>query len=224
MNPDDFDTLLFDLDGTLVDTAADLLGTLDDLRAERGLAPMAHSLPPALAARGGRGILAAGFPHALATELEALLPEYLARYALRIARHSRPYPGVESMLDAAHQRGWKLGIVTNKPEQLAKQLLQALGWEHRFGALIGGDTLAVRKPAPEPVIEACRRLGSTAPRALMIGDDARDIEAGRAAGCQRLIACAYGYVEMPEAMADWGAHLIVDSSLALAELLSAQRP
>ena len=118
--------VLFDLDGTLIDTAADLLGTLDDVRAELGLPPCAAALPPAVAARGGRGILALGFP-ADPLAVERLLPRYLELYARRLARLSRPYAGIESMLDALAARGVLLAIVTNKPQALAAALLEQIG-------------------------------------------------------------------------------------------------
>ena len=144
--------ILFDLDGTLVDTAADLLGTLDDVRAELGLAPCAAGLPAAVAARGGRGILNLGFPDD-ASAADRLLPRYLQLYAARLARSSRPYPGVIALLDRLHANGIAAGIVTNKPQRLARQLLDELGWSARIAVLVGGDTLSVRKPAPEPVLE-----------------------------------------------------------------------
>lgn len=200
--------VLFDLDGTLIDTAADLLGTLDDVRAELGLPPCAAALPPAVAARGGRGILALGFP-ADPLAVERLLPRYLALYARRLARLSRPYAGIESMLDALAARGVLLAIVTNKPQALAAALLEQIGWSVRFPVLVGGDTLAVRKPAPEPVWHACAALGIAPAQAAMVGDDERDIQAGRAAGCGATLAAAYGYLEPGASAGDWAADAVV---------------
>ena len=211
--------VLFDLDGTLIDTAADLLGTLDDLRAELDLAPCAANLPPAVAARGGRGILALGFPGD--PELvERLLPRYLQRYAQRLSKLSRPYAGVLEMLDELDARGVKYAIVSNKPEKLARQLLIELGWSERFVVLVGGDTLSVRKPAAEPVLHACAALGVTPNDAVMVGDDERDVLAGRAAGCHFTIAAAYGYLEEPQQVAHWGADRIVNSAPELAAVLA----
>ncbi len=202
--------VLFDLDGTLIDTAADLLGTLDDVRAELGLAPCAAGLSPAVAARGGRGILALGFaddPGAV----ERLLPRYLEIYATRLTRGSRPYAGVDELLSALAARGIASAIVSNKPEALARRLLEQLGWSQRFAALVGGDTLALRKPSPEPVWHACSALGVAPAHTAMVGDDRRDIEAGRAAGCALTVAAAYGYLEEPEQVHGWGADRIVDA-------------
>lgn len=213
--------ILFDLDGTLVDTAADLLGTLDDVRAELGLAPCAAGLPAAVAARGGRGILNLGFPDD-ASAADRLLPRYLQLYAARLARSSRPYPGVIALLDRLHANGIAAGIVTNKPQRLARQLLDELGWSARIAVLVGGDTLSVRKPAPEPVLHACAALGVSPAQAAMVGDDQRDIAAGRAAGCGVTIAAAYGYLEAPEQVDDWGADHIVYQAADLAPLLFAR--
>ena len=257
--------VLFDLDGTLIDTAGDLLGALDDLRAELGLAACAATLPPAVAARGGRGIISLGFPED-PQAADRYLPRYLELYRLRIAKLSRPYAGIESMLQALHERGIALGIVTNKPEGLARDLLAELSWECRSqesgapaplpreggapaplmfaeparspsgpeppsrrlalpGAhalvLVGGDTLPVRKPAPDPIWLACKLLDVDPVRSIMVGDDRRDIASGRAAGCALSIAVSYGYIENPAELASWKADHIVDTPEALAELLLA---
>lgn len=212
--------VLFDLDGTLIDTAADLLGTLDDVRAELGLPPSAHALPAAVAARGGRGILSLGFPDDPGAA-DRLLPRYLEIYGARLARCSRPYPGVDALLTLLAGRGIASGIVTNKPEALARRLLDELGWSGRFAVLVGGDTLAVRKPAPEPVWHACTTLGLAPRQTAMVGDDLRDIAAGRAAGCALTIAAAYGYLERPDEVHAWGADAIAAAPSALAAVLDA---
>lgn len=213
--------VLFDLDGTLVDTAADLLGTLDDVRAELGLPACASALPAAVAARGGRGILSLGFPDD-PTAADRLLPRYLEIYATRLARCSRPYAGVDELLHLLADRGIACGIVTNKPELLARRLLDELGWSKRFAVLVGGDTLAVRKPAPEPVWHACAVLELSPQQTAMVGDDLRDVAAGRAAGCAFTVAAAYGYLEQPDTVNDWGADCIAVDPAALTAALLAQ--
>ena len=223
--------VLFDLDGTLVDTAEDLLGALDDLRAQLGLPPCADSLPPAIAARGGRGIIALGFPDD-AGAAERYLASYLRLYQARIAQLSRPYPGIEELLAMLEQRGIAVGIVTNKPEALARELLTALGWHERapgtdlaggsatqFGVLVGGDTLPVRKPAPDPIWEACKLLGVDPASSIMVGDDLRDIASARAAGCAHSIAVSYGYIEDPRAIGAWGADSVVATPAQLSSRL-----
>lgn len=215
--------LLFDLDGTLVDTSADLLGALDDLRAELGLPGCSGKLPPSMAARGGRGILALGFPDQ-PDAAERWLGDYLRCYAARIARLSRPYPGVVDMLDALAEAGLPIGLVTNKPIGLTWQLLDALGWRERFAVVVGGDSLAQRKPAPDPILHACAELGVPAEASIMVGDDVRDIEAARAAGCAHAFAVRYGYIEDPDALPAWGADAVFDDVTALqAGLLAASR-
>jgi N-acetyl-D-muramate 6-phosphate phosphatase len=150
--------VLFDLDGTLVDTAPDLIGALDEVRADAGLPPIGDSLPAAVAARGGRGLLALGFPDDPDAP-ERLLPDYLRRYRARLLRASKPYPGIEALLDELAGGGVAIAVVTNKPEGLARELIDGLGWQQRFGALVGGDTLSVRKPDPAPVLHALAQMG-----------------------------------------------------------------
>jgi len=255
------EAVLFDLDGTLIDTAGDLLGALDDLRAELGLAACADQLPPVVAARGGRGIIALGFPED-GSAADRYLPRYLELYRLRIAMLSRPYAGIEALLDTLHQRGIALAIVTNKPEALARELLDELGWvcadrptqsplwvggaptplhsarpaaaftgapnrlstrsgcpETPIFELVGGDTLALRKPAPDPIWQACKWLGVSPQMSIMVGDDRRDIESGRAAGCALNIAVSYGYIEDRTELPGWKADHTVDSPKSLADLL-----
>jgi N-acetyl-D-muramate 6-phosphate phosphatase len=210
--------VLFDLDGTLIDTAADLIGALDDVRADLNLPPCAETLSPAVAARGGRGLLTLGFPDD-PFAVERLLPRYLELYAKRLARLSRPYAGVAEALYQLQAAGIAAAIVTNKPEALARQLLDQLGWSARFEALVGGDTLDRRKPHPDPIWHACQALGVAVEDTVMVGDDERDIAAGRTAGCAMTVAAAYGYLEQPELITAWGADYIVDRPAALASML-----
>ncbi len=210
--------VLFDLDGTLIDTAADLIGTLDDVRAELGLAPCTAELPPAVAARGGRGLLTLGFP-GQPELVERLLPRYLQIYAGRLSQLSRPYAGIAQALEQLQMAGIPAAIVTNKPEALARQLLAELGWTRRFAALVGGDTLDRRKPHPEPIWHVCQALQLKPAQTIMVGDDERDIAAGRAAGCALNIATAYGYLEAPDQVGSWGADQIVDDPTQLGAAL-----
>lgn len=216
--PTGLSAVLFDLDGTLVDTAPDLIGALDEVRAGAGLPPMGDQLPPAVAARGGRGLLALGFPDDPAAA-EQRLPEYLRCYRARLLRASRPYPGIERLLDELAGRGLALAVVTNKPEGLARELIAGLGWQQRFGALIGGDTLDVRKPDPAPVLHALARMGHEPGRAAMVGDDRRDIEAGRHAACRLTLAVAYGYIEATDSPSHWGADAVLADVPALRRTL-----
>jgi phosphoglycolate phosphatase len=206
--PSGLAAVLFDLDGTLVDTAPDLIGALDEMRADAGLPMLGASLPAALAARGGRGLLALGFPDDPDAP-ERLLPEYLRRYRARLLRASMPYPGIEALLDELAGRGVALAVVTNKPETLARELIEGLGWQDRFRALVGGDTLPVRKPDPAPLLHALAQLGCAPALAAMVGDDRRDIEAGERAACGLRLAVGYGYIEATDCASRWGAHAVL---------------
>lgn len=214
--------VLYDLDGTLIDTAADLIGTLDDVRIELGLPPCTPALPPAVAARGGRGLLNLSFPDD-PDQVERLLPRYLQLYAARLSRLSRPYAGVAAALDQMQAAGIAAAIVTNKPEHLARQLLDELGWSARIAALVGGDTLDRRKPYPDPIWHVCTAIGVSVHHTIMVGDDERDIAAGRAAGCALTIATSYGYLEHPEQVISWGADMIVTKPTQLVAVLNTCR-
>jgi len=204
----DVAAVLFDLDGTLVDTAPDLVATVVWLRARHGLAPIDVGGLGELASRGALALIEAGFSDRTDLDRSGLRAQFLDYYAGHLWQHSRIYPGVEALLDGLQSRGLKLGVVTNKPGALANSVIRAAGWEGRFACLIGGDALAHSKPHPAPVLEACRRLGVAASDAWMVGDDRRDIEAGRRAGSGTM-AAAWGYLA-GENPSSWAADLVVE--------------
>jgi phosphoglycolate phosphatase len=146
-----------------------------------------------------------------------LKARYLELYVEFIACESKVFEGINSLLERLKREQMPWGIVTNKPQAMSQSLLAALKLSP--GVLIGGDTLSVNKPHPEPVLAACRALGVAPNLAVMIGDDRRDIEAGRAAGCAT-VACAYGYVESAQEAASWGADVCLNESTALDALLA----
>lgn len=183
---------LFDLDGTLLDSALDMLATANRLRGERGIAPMALAELRPHVSKGARAMLAAAFPQIAQAEREAMVAEFLAVYQQELGRHSRLFDGVEAMLTALERHGAVWGIVTNKPEYLARQILPQLGWESRCAVLIGGDTLAEKKPHPLPLQVAAERIGIAIAECVYVGDDERDIVAARAAGMPS-IAALWGY-------------------------------
>lgn len=202
MNAGPFPALvLFDLDGTLVDSAPDFRATLDVLRAERGEPPMALAALRPHVSKGARAMLAASFPHVPADEREALIPRFLAIYEQELARHGGAFDGIEALLHAIEASGSRWGIVTNKPEYLARLLLPRLGWESRCAVLLGGDSLPVRKPHPEPLLHAARALDVASAACAYVGDDERDIVAARAAA-------------MPSVVALWGYRLDEDDPVA----------
>jgi phosphoglycolate phosphatase len=178
---------VFDLDGTLADTSADLIAAANAALAEAGFgAPLDAAADRAFAFAGGRAMLRAGMERAAgawqAPQVEAAYPRLLAFYAEAIDRHTRPYPGVEAALDALAAAGWGLGVCTNKPAALAETLLLRLGLRGRFRAMLGADSIAVRKPDPLHLIETIARAGGRPERAALVGDTATDRAAARAAG------------------------------------------
>ncbi len=201
---------LFDLDGTLLDSAPDFLATVNRMRASRGISPMRlESLRP-FVSRGSRAMLGAAFAEVEQEAREAWVAEFLEIYRGEIGRHGLPFAGVEDMLRALENAGTRWGIVTNKPEYLARDILPPLGWDARSAVLIGGDTTAEHKPHPLPLLEAMQRLGVSADDCVYVGDDERDIIAARAAG-MRSIAALWGYRRDEENPATWGADAACES-------------
>ncbi len=202
--------VLFDLDGTLLDSAPDMLATVNALRAERGEPGMAlEDLRPHVS-KGSRAMLAAAFPHIDDVQREAMVTQFLARYESELARHGHLFDGIEALLGALEADGGRWGIVTNKPEYLAKQLLPLLGWQTRCAILIGGDTLPQRKPHPLPLLHAAQVLHVAPEDCVYVGDDERDIIAARAAGMPSVVAL-WGY-RLPEDVPErWGGDVMVAS-------------
>lgn len=191
---------VFDLDGALADTAADLIGALNDLAArEDGMAPIPLE-ERVTAGRGGRALIRRGMEAAGATvdeaRVDALFPLYLELYEARIDRDSRLFPGAEACLEALAADGWRLGVCTNKPERLARLLLEALGVAGRFQAILGADTLPVRKPDPLHLVETIARAGGARERAFLLGDTRTDRECARRAGTPCVLV-AHGYADVP---------------------------
>ena len=209
------EAVLFDLDGTLIDTAPDMGGALNNLLAEEGLPRLPMQMIRPLVSKGGLVLTRLGFAeHVAESEIEPLRQRFLQHYRAIVADESRLFDGFETVLTKLEARGILWGIVTNKPEWLAQPLLQQLDLAKRSAVLIGGDTLAERKPHPLPLLEAARRMGVAAERCLYVGDDERDIIAGRAAAMQTLVA-AYGYIEDASEIPGWQADGVIDQPLEL---------
>jgi phosphoglycolate phosphatase len=202
--------VLFDLDGTLLDSAPDFVATVNALRTGNGQPAMAaESLRPHVS-KGARAMLAAAFPHLDATARDALVPEFLDVYQRELARHGAPFAGIETLLEAIEASGSRWGIVTNKPEYLAQQLLPLLGWHRRCAVLVGGDTLPVRKPDPLPLQHAAQVCGVAVADCAYVGDDERDIVAARAAGMRSVVAL-WGYRLDEDDPKTWQGDLMIDS-------------
>ena len=201
--------VLFDLDGTLVDSAPDLVAALATLCVEIG-----HAAPDAVAvsrvvSAGGRAILRCGLPDYDEARIEELLPRYLDLYSARGNVSTRLYEGIDDILHDLEARGIVWGVVTNKAGWLATPMIEKLGLGLRCAVVVAGDTLPKRKPDPDPVLHACALIDIDPARTLFVGDDQRDIEAGRAAGT-RTIAAAWGYLNGGNP-AKWNAHAIAES-------------
>ena len=196
--------VLFDLDGTLVDTAPDLRAALDRLLAQHGRPPVEAAPFRATVSRGGSAMLTVGVPDFDDAQRLRLLPEFLALYDEAIAVHSRLFDGMAGVLGAITAADAQWGVVTNKPERLARRVIDALGLAAGCAVLIGGDTLPTRKPDPAPLLEACRRVGVAPTRCVYVGDDRRDMEAARAA-CMPGVGARWGYFAPGERIEDWGA-------------------
>ena len=210
------DVALFDLDGTLLDSAPDMLATVNAMRAERGRGPMALDALRPHVSKGARAMLAAAFADVAVETRESWVPEFLAVYQRELGRHGAPFDGIEAMLGALEAAGSRWGIVTNKPEYLARLLLSLLGWESRCAVLIGGDTLAARKPDPLPLTVAAERLGVAPSACVYVGDVERDIVAARAAGMPSVVAL-WGYRLAEDDPIAWQGDVMIDTPAALAD-------
>jgi len=202
--------VLFDLDGTLLDTAPDLIRAANRLRLQHGLDAIPAQQVRPFVSKGGHAMLRAAFPDWSEAARAPLLQPFLDLYREQIAVESRLFDGFDAVLDALDARDMKLAIVTNKPAWLTEPLLIESGLAPRFAAVLCGDSLAERKPHPAPVLEACRRLRVAASDAVMVGDDERDIASARAAGAAS-IAVRFGYAGADENLAGWGADHIIDT-------------
>ncbi|MCC5868670.1 MAG: phosphoglycolate phosphatase [Gammaproteobacteria bacterium] len=216
--------LLLDLDGTLVDTAPDMVACLNALLAEHAHRPVGYELARQQVSNGAVGLLTLAFGLAEDdTRMPALRARYLQLYAESVCSKSIIFNDFASVFDVISTLGWHWGVVTNKPQALARPLLAALNLRPTLDCLVGGDTLPQRKPHPAPLLHAAQILGVPAQHCVYVGDAERDVQAGRAAG-MRTIAARYGYLSDPGDAQRWQADHVVDSPAELAELLGRLAP
>jgi phosphoglycolate phosphatase len=197
--------VLFDLDGTLADTAPDLGHALNLQRERHGLPPLPQEIIRPYASHGTVGLFDIGF--GLTPQDERFAPmreEYLALYTANLCLHTALFPGMAELLAALEARNIAWGVVTNKPARFTEPLLELLGLSQRAASIISGDTCAHPKPHPEPLLRAAREIGIAPQSCLYVGDAERDIEAARAAGMSVLIA-DYGYLSAEDHPETWGA-------------------
>lgn len=195
--------VLFDLDGTLLDTAPDMVGALDALRRENGLAPLPFEQVRSSVSHGSGRLVRLGFPDADVERLGALQRRYLEIYSAALGAQTRLFPGMEAVLAELSALRLALGIVTNKPGWLTDPLLEQLGLRERFACVVSGDTLSERKPHPMPLLHAAKLAGAQPGECIYVGDAERDVQAARAAGMPSLVA-TYGYLADGENWRAWG--------------------
>ncbi len=202
--------VLFDLDGTVIDSAPDLAGAANDMRVARGLVPRDYlDLRPHVGS-GARGMVGAAFGRVPGDDdFEALKGEFLDRYEGRLLLHTKVFDAVEPVLQALETQGIPWGIVTNKIERLTAPIVAGLGIDRRAAVVVCGDTTPHAKPHPAPLFEAARRCGVDASRCVYVGDDRRDMEAARAAGMPGAVAC-WGYIVPGEDVHTWGGNTLLD--------------
>ena len=203
--------LLFDLDGTLVDSAPDLAGAANDLRSQHGLAPLPYALLRPMVGTGARGMIGVAFGLQPTDDSFADLRDaFLTHYAERLLQSTQVFDAMRPVLDHLDAAGLRWGIVTNKAMRFAAPIVEGLGLSGRAAVLIAGDSTPHAKPHPEPLLEAARRLGVAPHACAYVGDDERDIVAGRAAGMFTL-AAAWGYLGQGEPVLAWGADHVLSS-------------
>jgi phosphoglycolate phosphatase len=211
--------VLFDLDGTLIDSAPDLGAAADQMRTERGLASLPLDAYRPMAGAGARGMLGIAFgmtpDHA---DFPAMREEFFRNYERRMTSNTRAFEGVPDLLQVLVQRSLRWGVVTNKSMRFTGPLTAAMPLFATAGAIVGGDSTPHSKPHPAPLLEAARQLGLAPGRCIYVGDDERDIVAGRAAGMPT-VAATYGYLGGTPQVGGWGAHASIAAPLDLLSLL-----
>lgn len=213
------EAVLFDLDGTLADTAPDLGAATNRLRLEEGLPPLPLPHLRPYTSQGVRGLLRAGFGIDNGDQdYERLSRRFLEFYAENLCVDTRLFAGILELLDLLEARAIPWGIVTNKRMRFTDPLVAALGLTPRTPCVVSGDTTAEAKPSALPILHACQLLGSRPDRTLYVGDDRRDIQAGRAAGTYT-VAVSYGYLGDSGPIDTWQADLIADHPKELGEYI-----
>lgn len=210
--------VLFDLDGTLLDTAPDMVPALNELCRLRSVPELSYLAARAQVSNGTLGLLRAAFPGTDPSQQPDLQQQFLRLYSARLANETRLFPDMEALLRKLEQHRIHWGVVTNKPRQLTEPLLAALGLLERSACTISGDTLPERKPHPRPILYALEQIAARPEHSIYVGDARRDIESGRAAGTAT-IAVRYGYIEPGQDPDAWDADYVVSTPTELSKLI-----
>jgi N-acetyl-D-muramate 6-phosphate phosphatase len=206
--------MLFDLDGTLLDTAPDMAGALNELLAENGLSTLPfESIRPSVS-HGSARLVYLGFPGIDSGRFALLQRRYLDIYRARLSAETRLFHGMDRVLEALEERGRPAGIVTNKPARLTDPLLEELGLRRRFACVVSGDTVSERKPHAMPMLHAAKLVGVAAESCVYVGDAQRDVQAAHAAGMRALVA-TYGYLGEEDDWRTWRADGSIDRPVDL---------
>lgn len=207
-------TILFDLDGTLVDSAPDMIAALWMLQDEESAPRLPWDTARSWVSHGTGGVLAAAFADVPQQRRDALQERLIALYAERMTQQLKLFPGMAAVLDAIDGAGRRWGVVTNKAARFSQPILAALGLAERCATLVSGDTTPWRKPHPGPLCHALDAMGASAASTMYVGDDVRDIAAGRAAGLTT-VAALYGYIAPGQEPGSWGADYCISQPVAL---------
>jgi N-acetyl-D-muramate 6-phosphate phosphatase len=214
--------VLFDLDGTLIDSAPDLAGAANRLRADHGLEPLPLDMLRPMVGSGARGMVGVAFGVAPGeARFEPLRDTFLAHYEAMLLERTAPFAGVEELLSALEAAGIPWGIVTNKAARFTLPIVAGLKLDERAAAVVCGDTTPHSKPHPAPLLHAARAMGLAPEDVVYVGDDLRDAQAARAAGMP-MVAATWGYLGLGEPVHDWGADALVDTPAQLLEWLRAR--
>ncbi|MBF6623702.1 MAG: N-acetylmuramic acid 6-phosphate phosphatase MupP [Pseudomonas stutzeri] len=212
--------VLFDMDGTLLDTAPDFIAVAQAMRQARGLSRIPDQQVRDVVSGGARAMVLSAFDvDPLSKEFETLRLEFLDRYQDHCAVESQLYDGMAQLLSEIEAADLLWGVVTNKPLRFAEPIMQQLGLSARSAVLVCPDHVSKSKPDPEPMLLACSQLGLEPSTTLFVGDDLRDIESGRAAG-SRTAAVRYGYIHPHDNPDEWGADIVIDHPLELRAILN----
>lgn len=212
--------ILFDLDGTLVDTAPDLGYALNLLLQKHGKTTLDDAIIRPVASHGSRGLIGLGFGISPAEEAFAeLRDDYLDIYDSVFTRSPKLFEGMGSLLETIENQGMQWGVVTNKPRRFTQRLMESIHLADRAGCIVSGDDAAQPKPAPLTLLLACEKLGVKPQNCIYVGDAARDIEAGKAAGMKTVVAL-FGYIAETDRPTEWGADALIEHPHELLKLIS----